>query len=451
MKPLLFLNKYLKRGHERSVQIKKNIYLSFIIKGLSILVNLSLVPLTIDYVNAVQYGIWLTLSSIVSWLSFFDIGFGNGLRNKLTEALTLRKITLAKSYVSTTYAFIALMSLIVFVSVVLMNQFINWQKILNTSVIDEASLSNIALLIITFFCLQFLFQLINTIVISKQETAKASLFNLVSNSITLLIILIIRKQTVGNLYNLVIVTGSSIVFVLIIASIILFKGAYKNISPSIKYVKFKFINSLIGVGLKFFLIQIGAIVLFQTNNIIISQLFSPIEVTEYNVSFRYFNISLMIFSILIAPYWSAFTEAWTKKEFYWINSHLKKLIYIVALLSFLNIILLIFSDKIFSLWIGDAVKVRKSLSIIVAISVIFQMWQSIYINFLNGISKVKLQLILVIITSLLNIPLAYILGKTIGLSGVILSTVILYLIIGIVVYIQTKKIINNSATGIWNA
>ena len=85
--PFIFLSNLLNKGHERSIRTKKNILASFLIKGSNVIINLMLIPLTINYVNTTRYGIWVTLVSIVGWFSFFDIGFGNGLRNKFAEAI----------------------------------------------------------------------------------------------------------------------------------------------------------------------------------------------------------------------------------------------------------------------------------------------------------------------------------------------------------------------------
>jgi O-antigen/teichoic acid export membrane protein len=68
---------YSKRTHKALF----NIASSFVIKGASILLSLLLVPLTLDYLNPYEYGIWLTLSSVLMWINYFDIGLGNGLRN----------------------------------------------------------------------------------------------------------------------------------------------------------------------------------------------------------------------------------------------------------------------------------------------------------------------------------------------------------------------------------
>src|ERR1700687_5870800 len=106
--PLTILTRKITSGHQRSVKAKKNIIASFFIKGISISISLILVPLTINYINPSRYGIWLTLSSIVGWFSFFDIGLAHGLRNKFAEAKAKGDNESAQIYVSTTYAVLAI-------------------------------------------------------------------------------------------------------------------------------------------------------------------------------------------------------------------------------------------------------------------------------------------------------------------------------------------------------
>ena len=88
----------INRGQRRSIKAKKHILASFLIKGVSILTGFFMVPLTIGYVHKEQYGIWLTLSSVVAWFSFFDVGLGHGLRNKLAVALAKNDLDKAKTF-----------------------------------------------------------------------------------------------------------------------------------------------------------------------------------------------------------------------------------------------------------------------------------------------------------------------------------------------------------------
>lgn len=68
------INDYLNRGDERNIIAKKNIIASFVIKMVGIVISLIMVPMTINYVSPTQYGLWLTISSIVTWISYFDFG-----------------------------------------------------------------------------------------------------------------------------------------------------------------------------------------------------------------------------------------------------------------------------------------------------------------------------------------------------------------------------------------
>jgi len=204
------------------------------------------------------------------------------------------------------------------------------------------------------------------------------------------------------------------------------------------------------LGIKFFFLQIAGIVLYQTSNIIIAQLFGPAQVTPYNIAYKYFSVIPMVMGIILMPFWSAYTEAWVKKDIDWIKTSLKKLKLTWALFSIFTIIMLIFSNLVYKLWVGKEIVVPISVSIVIAAYVIMNAWTNIYSLFLNGAGKIKLQLYVSLIGTVINLPLAIFLGKTIGIAGVILSTVILSLLSAVIEPMQTHRIINNTAKGIWN-
>src|SRR5919202_3982979 len=100
-----------RNAHPRTRKAQLNTFIGLLIKGGGMLTSLMLVPLTIDYLSKDAYGTWLTISSIVTMIAFFDIGIGNGLRNKLSEALSNRNIILARTYISTAYLVFGLLQL----------------------------------------------------------------------------------------------------------------------------------------------------------------------------------------------------------------------------------------------------------------------------------------------------------------------------------------------------
>jgi O-antigen/teichoic acid export membrane protein len=194
----------------------------------------------------------------------------------------------------------------------------------------------------------------------------------------------------------------------------------------------------------------AAVILYQTSNIIIAHLFGPAQVTPYNIAYKYFGVITMTFAIIMLPFWSAFTEAWIKKDIYWIKNTVNKLILIWVLIAITTIIMFVFSNFIYRMWVGKEIKVPVSVSVVMAAYVIINGWCGIFSQFLNGVGKIKLQLYSGIFGALINIPLAIILGKHLGIYGVIFSTVLLGTVNAIWSPIQYMKIVNNKATGIWN-
>jgi O-antigen/teichoic acid export membrane protein len=310
-------------------------------------------------------------------------------------------------------------------------------------------LSVLALIVFSFFCIQFVLQLITTILTANQEPAKASFFNLLGSLFSLLIIYILTKTTSGNLIYLGTTLGLAPVLVLGASSLWFYNHEYKKYAPSVRYVRFSYARDLMTLGFKFFFIQIASIVIYQTSNIIIAQLFGPEQVTPFNIAYKYFNVISMGFGIIVMPFWSAFTEAWTKKDVPWIKNAMKRLVQLWALLSIITLLMLVFSNIIYRLWVKEIV-VPLSISIVMALYVILNAWCGIFSHFLNGVGKIKLQLYSGAFGAIINIPLSIFLGKHLGIYGVILSTTFLAVISAIWSPIQYLKLMNNRATGIWN-
>jgi len=440
------------QGHERSKRAKKNIIASLAIKGLSILIGLVLVPLTLSYINQTRYGIWITLSSIIGWFSFFDIGFGNGLRNKFAEAVAKGEKELARTYVSTTYAILTIIIGAVYLIFLGINPFLNWSKILNTTPEMAGELSILALIVFTFFSIRFVLQLITTILTADQKPAKASFFNLLGSIFSLCTIFILTKTTHGSLIYLGLALGFAPLLVLGLSSLWFFTRDYKFYAPSFKYIKFKYAKDLMNLGVKFFVISIATIFLYQSNNLIITQLFGPKEVTTYNIAYQYFSIIPMGFTIITAPFWSAYTEAYFKNDMTWIRKTVKSLTGVWGVFFVVSIIMLVFSHLMYRLWVGKNIQIPFSLSLVCALYGIIVTWSNIYLSFINGVGKVSLQLYLTVIAICVNIPLAIFLARflNIGISGVLMATCIDYMMFAILIPIQYRKIINNTAVGIWN-
>lgn len=435
----------------RNKAILREVFYSFIIKIVSVITGVLLVPILIDSLGNEHYGVWLTLSSIFSWFAFFDIGLGNGMRNKVSEAIAKDQLTLAKEYVSTTYAIVSLIFGVVIVVFLLINNFLDWQTILNIKIIAKDELLLITSVVFTLFLFRFIFQLVGVLYIANHKPSINNLFFTLGNLIAFIIVLFIHSFSEGNilLYGTVI-TGVPLI-ILIIANIYAFNFSFKFLSPSLKSIKLHHVHLLLGLGGKFFVIQLSAILLFSTANLFISQLFNANEVVVYNAAFMYYQMPIMVFSIIMSPIWSSVTEAYAREDFEWLNATLKRLNQLSYLFILGIIIMTFISPWVYQIWLGQRVKIPLALSISMALFAILNIYLSPYTSFVNGIGKMKLTLIIVITGSLIYLPLAYVLSKTLNSSaGIVLATCIVN---GIGLYfqpVQVNKLINKKFGGIWD-
>jgi O-antigen/teichoic acid export membrane protein len=203
------------------------------------------------------------------------------------------------------------------------------------------------------------------------------------------------------------------------------------------------------LGVKFFIIQIGIIVIYQTNNIVITQIFGPTDVTVYNIAYKYFSVVTMGLAIIMTPFWPAFTNAFASDDWEWIKNIISKLNKLWIVLCFVIFIMVVLSNFVYKLWVGNVILIPFSLSISIGVYIIINAWNGIYGNFLNGVGKIHLQLYVAIFDSICNIPIAIFLGRKYGISGVVMSSCILGAKNMIWSKIQYNKIINKQAFGIW--
>jgi len=439
-------------GHPRSIKAKKQIIFTFILKGISILINLAYVPLLLDYLGTEEYGIWLTISSIVVWFGFFDIGLGNGLRNNFATAIANGDHKLARIYVSTTYALLTIIfssALIIFYCIA---GFINWTSVFNTQNVDATILLNLSMIVFTFFFLNFIFQLIGVILLANQKPSVSSSFNVISNILCFGIIFILKETTESSLPLLGFILSGVPFFVLICANIYLFSTKYKIYSPSLKFVDFRKSKTLLNLGIKFFILQISGIVMYSSTNLLITQFSSPIDVTVYNIAYKMFAIFTMVYGIILTPMWSATTEAFALNDFSWIKNSVKKLQQLGFSLIFILLIVLFFSDKIYFLWVGNRVHIPFKVSLLVSIGAMMYVLTGVYVAFQNGIGKIKLTLIFTIVSTLLFFPIAFLFGKffNMGFIGILIAAIVCDLPMKYIQIVQYYKIIQNKAKGIWN-
>lgn len=237
---------------KRNIMLRKNILFSTILKIIGLCSSLLIVPITLEYLSSDVYGIWLTMSSVLYWFAFFDIGLGNGMRNYLTEAISVKDYNAAKSIISTTFILLFLIALFLGIVVSVLLYFVDLNKVFNTSLVSSELLRETMLVASAFTLLMFVVKNIGIIFVAMQKYAVNDLLLVSGNVLALLMVFLLTKYTdSGNLFLVVLAFTATPVVIFFIAAFILF---FKNpmLRPSFKCINYKLANKVVGKGLGFF-------------------------------------------------------------------------------------------------------------------------------------------------------------------------------------------------------
>jgi len=441
---------YLKDKTQRTKLIVKNVVASFAIKGWSLLVQLLLVPLSLKCLTNYEYGIWLTLNSVLLWIDTFDIGLGNGLRNKLTASMAQGDIQLARQQVSTTLISMALIAVFICIGTNFAIYACDVYSFLNVDPNIVPNLRTIMYMLCVTVCMTFVAKTIGSIYLALQLPAINNLMSSIGS--TLALIGIWGLSVVGShslmLVSLMYTLMPLITFIAF--SIYSFGFRYRMLSPSPSFFARSTVRSLMSLGIKFFVGQLSGLILLLTINLVISRALSPEQVTPYQIAYRYFSILLIPFTLISSPVWSATTDAYSRGEIGWIKSALRKLEYLVLAFCWLLALMQLLSGFFYQIWVGDRVEVPWFLSAMVALNIAFFIFGQCYNNIIYGIGKINVTIYTVAAMAILFISLAFPVTRQYGVEGLIALHTFVAAVCAFQNMIQCKLILNGKARGIFN-
>lgn len=429
----------------RAYIIKKNLSFGLVAKIIGMGLSYLSLPIILNYLGERNYGVWITIFSILSWIFNFDVGIGNGLKNKLTEALIQKEIKLAKEYITTSYIIIIIITSFLLFIGTLGISYLKLTEILNVKFLDESYLKVVVFISFIFTLCNFVLGLYKQLYYAIHESAIVGITDVIYYALVIILILLFKNYYESSLLMLALAYGLSNLIVGLIFSKIFFEKR-KELLPNFRFFNKNCVKDVMGIGIEFFIIQLSMIIIFTTDNLIITKLIGPKAVTSYNVVLKVFQIFIIISSIITTPFWTLYTDAYIKKDTQWICKTLKRfnLLFIVLVIV---IIFLIFNiDFLLKIWLQKELVYPRYLVFLCGIFTLIRVYGDIYMKFLNGIGKIRIQVYLYMFGALVNIPLSIYFVKrlNLGSSGVILATNICMISFVVLMplqsYIEIKKI-----------
>lgn len=394
-----------------------NILSAFIIKGISLCISVFSMPLYIKYFdNDQSLGLWYTLLSIISWILICDLGLGNGLRNKLTEAIALNDKNRCRKLISSTYVVLfstVIPVLLIGIAIVPLIDFNNFFNV-STQIVSPYALRSSFIILFFGICCSFVLKVINSIIYAIQKSSLNNLLTLITSVIPLIYIALFKGNSIDN--NLVALSYVHIFAVnipLLLATILCFgSNILKKCRPSFKYFDKNVAKQMFSLGVEFFITQILFMLLINTNEIIISKVYSSENVVEYNIYFKLFTIIGSLYMLALTPMWSKVTKDLAEGKYKMLMKTNRVLLIISFIASITEFAIIPFLQLIVNIWLGN-----EAITVNYTTAFIFAFYGSTYIlnvvltTVANGIGKLKTQIIFYGIGVLFKIPIILLLSE----------------------------------------
>ncbi|WP_146133072.1 lipopolysaccharide biosynthesis protein [Arcticibacter pallidicorallinus] len=405
--------------------------------------NFVMVPLCLQAVSAREYGLVLTITSIVNWIAFLDIGIGNGLRSKLSQAIAEGDDVLGRKYVSTAYYYITIIFSGLLLGYSLLHPYLDWYALLGIRTGDVGNLSSCVYIVIAVFTVRFVLQLIGVVLLADQKVYLHDAIMPLSNVLSLGLIFAFYNADMANFENVMLAISCTPLLVLICFNLYFFRGQYRKLRPSLSQVEPSMRNELLSLGYRFFLLQICGLIIFSTSEILVARLMDLQSVTVFNITSRYFGISFLLANMVMASLWSAFSSAWFQRDFAWISGMIRRMHFVNIGFICINVILFFAFRPLTQLWLGRELVVTDHLALAMIVYNAQLIFNNVFSMFLNSTGILNLQLVSGLIGAAVNIPLTILLVKhtNLGLTSVCLANIISLLPGSLITSIQTYHVL----------
>lgn len=424
----------MRKFNENEKIIAKNVLAAFVVKGGSLIISMLSTPLFVRFFSEDKeiLGIWYTLLSILTWFMTFDLGIGNGIRNRLVTAFADKNHVEAKKIVSSgIFSNVAVTIVLTAIGLLLLN-ILDLNKVLNISseTISGDVLRSSALVVFVAIMLRFLLSVVSAVFYAIQKSFVNNLLTLVSSVLQLLFVLLFKiddpEKALFYLSVGYLVTSN---LPSIIAGIIVFSSSLRQCSPSIRFVDKQHIHGVMGVGSVFFACQIMYMLMMNTNEVIISNLFSPEYTTDYTFYFKITSLISTVLTLAMTPIWSVVTKAIAEKNYAWT----KKLYGFLKLIGLgavaLEFLLIPFLQTIMDIWLGD-----NSIAVNYGTALAFACFGSVFIytgilsTVVCGMARMRIQTISYSVAMVVRFILIFIFAQHGGNWDVVVWSTVLVLL-----------------------
>lgn len=409
------------RGLERYRRAGITASSSFVTKALNILISFLSVPLTVHYLGSERYGVWLTISSLLTWMSMTDFGLaGNALVNVLAEASGRDDREAAQHYSASAFWALTGVGVVTGIIALATFRFIPWREVFRVSAATPThELQFACALTLGFLVVNFPLSMQNSIYSAYQDGFLANIWGIAGNGLALLALVIVSRSH-GGLPQLVLALSGTRTAVSVANYFFLFRR-YHWLKPSPFAIRWYCVKRLFSLGGKYLVTQLASLGIYQSQPIVITQMLGPTKVVIFVVAYKIIALPMDLVYMATAPFISAFGEAKARQDWHWIRGAYRNAT--VASIAFglpLLAIVSLFAKPIIQVWAGAAARPSTQLVIGLAIYSLLGIVFMAAGQMLTGLEHVNALAVSLTLCSIAIIGSSILVAPRWGLTGIAL-------------------------------
>ena len=403
-------------------------------KGLAMAVMLLSVNWTISYLGTERFGIWMTIASFASMLTFLDLGVGNALVNHVAENAAHDKPDELKKSISGGLGFLGLIGVAVAVLLLLLAALLPWAaviKVADPQLAFETRRS--AMLFALLFGLYLFTSGIQRVFGGLQRAYEGHFVAAVSSLLAIAALWVAARNRADVTTLLAATLGIQSLAGLPLLALLFLRGqvSITEIRNSTRIEGSK----LLRAGSLFLVLQIGTMIGWGADSLIISSTLGAASVVVYVVTQKLFQFVTQPLATVNAPLWGAYSDARARGDRQFIRQTLWRSMMLTLAAATLSVLLIsLFSEWLIFYWTDGTIAVPRPFILTFAVLVIFESCGNAFAMFLNGMQIVRQQVIVVILFCSITLTLKIIGIGYLGEIVIPLTTVTVYALIHVYFY-----------------
>jgi len=395
-------------------------------RAIGALLGLVTLPLVLSYLGKERFGLWALITTRMAWISLFDLGVANGLVNMLSAAHGRDEKDEACRALSTAFFALVVVATILGAITVLSIGVVPWGVLLGArGVVDDVTVRWSVAAALSLFVLSLPFSVTQQVYAAYQRTYIWNGFTLVSGLLGFAcIVLAIHGR--ATMPVLILAAGIAGFAVTVIAYGYATRRALPWLRPSIGKISRDAFRGLLSRSVPIFLFQVGALVVNETQSILLAHRCDLATVAAYSVGMRVYLLFISIIQIGTNSFIPALREAYERGDGDWTMRAFSRLLRVrIGIAAGSGLFIILLGNILLSAWLRrDDMAFDRSVWISMALLMIGAMWGTSYAELLSIMDRLWINVAAVFGSGITALVLTYYLSQRYQVLGAVVALAI---------------------------